>query len=587
MCGINGIFNFCGICDDDIGSLRAMNASMLYRGPNDQDVWHDNNIGMAQVRLSIIGISNGKQPIWNEDKTLAIICNGEIYNYLELKEELAQRDHVFSTDSDSEVVLHLFEDFQENCLAKLRGMFAFAIYDTRKKRLFLARDICGKKPLYYAQLPGKFVFSSEIIAIKNHINCSFTVDWSVIKDYLKHSYSQRMADTWIQQIKKLEPGQYAYIGSNGISFQRYWKKKNTYTHNLSYEKARQQALDILRESVKIRLRSDVPVAILLSGGIDSSAIASLAGEVHDDIHCITVGYKGAPDCDERNLARKLTNEKKLIWHEVELDENDFAAYFDEYMKYLDEPVCDLSSIAQWAIYKKAKKLGFTVLLSGNGGDELFYGYPNHNKIGDYLDLEKNFLESTKKGPMFFLKFYLKHRKELKALSELKEHHLNFYYSNYSQLCYDWGDTYSFDQDNWRARFYDDEEHDIDKVYSYMFNIWLPNNCYYLSDKLGMGNSLELRCPFADKELIEYISSLPLEYKYHKNNPKGFLKDILRGIVPEYILNAPKRGFTPPNNAIAHIVKNYNSVFFNLQLTGYCQVVVDKFLHMHKIKRVAI
>lgn len=578
MCGINGIFKYSNITELDMAKLKTMNDNMVYRGPDEKDIWNDDKIGFAQVRLSIIGVDNGHQPIFNEDKSLVIIFNGEIYNYKELRNDLIKKGHKFTTDCDTEVILHLFEEKKEKCLDDLRGMYAIAIYDINTKSLFLARDICGKKPLYYAQIPNGLVFSSEITSIQNNFLEEFDVDWEKIKDYMKHSHSLSMEKTHIQQIKKLESGQYAYINDNGIHLKRYWKKINTYAYQGTYEQAKKEALEILKQSVNLRLRSDVPIAILLSGGIDSSAIASIASENHDNIHAITVGYKGIPACDERALAQRLAKEKGLIWHEIELDENDYINYFQEYINYIDEPVCDLASIAQWGIYKKAKELGFTVLLSGNGGDEIFYGYPPHNQLGENIDTLED-IANLKRETKKYLKYFWENRKKLTKLMLTydQKSYLNFYYPNFSNLNFDWENQFDFNQDNYREKYYNDEKYGIDKVYSFMFNIWLTNNCFYLSDKLAMGNSIEVRAPFADKKLIEFAASLPLEYKYHKDNAKGFLKDLLEGIVPEYILNAEKRGFTPPMNAINAIIENYKSKYFKTKLTGYNQILIDKFL----------
>lgn len=586
MCGINGIYKFTSIDEKDIEKVKNMAFDMEYRGPDDKGFFHNDKIALSQVRLSIIGVLNGKQPIFNEDKSLLIICNGEIYNYKELREKLKQKGHIFTTESDTEVILHLYEEKQEKCLDDLRGMFAIAIYSIKDKKLFIAKDICGKKPLYYAQTPLGFIFSSEITPIQKYWLKKFDVDVEQIKTYLKYSYSQSMDETYIRQIKKLEAAQYAIIDNDGVSLKRYWKKKNIYSFEGSYEDARQKTLELLRESVTLRLRSDVSVAILLSGGIDSSAIVSLASQTHNNIHAITVGYKGVPECDERALAKRLAEEKGVIWHEIELDENDYVKYFDEYVKYLDEPVADLASIAQWGIYKKAKELGFTVLLSGNGGDELFYGYPMHNLVAENIKTLREFSE-LKRKPSRFIKYFLKNRKRMFELMKTydRSSYKVFYHNYYDNFKYKFDDDFTFDQVNFREKYYNDEKEEIDKVYSYLFNVWLPNNCYYLADKLAMGNSIEVRTPFADKNLIEFVSTLPLDYKYHLGKAKGFLKDVLKDIVPDYILKAQKRGFTPPNNVINQIIKTYKSKYFKTEMTGYPEVLTDKFLweNQEKIK----
>lgn len=577
MCGINGFFKFHTFVQElNRDMLITMNARMHYRGPDEQDIWSNERAGLAQVRLSIIGVSNGHQPILNEDKTLVIICNGEIYNYKELREELKLRGHIFSTESDTEVILHLFEEKGEECLHDLRGMYAFAIYDIKKEQLFLARDTSGKKPLYYTITPHGLVFSSELTAIKEAFSHFFEPDWGCIQDCLKYSYPQQLTDTYIKQIKRLQPAECAWISKEGFRSKRYWKKQNKSSFPGSYAAAKAKTLEVLREAVHLRLRSDVPVAILLSGGIDSGAIAALASETHSNIHTITVGYKGSPECDERLLAKRLAKEKGLIWHELELDETDYAAYFNEYLSHIDEPICDAAAIAQWGIYKKAKQLGFKVLLTGCGGDELFFGYPSHNETGEYIDFLQNLIKlPIKKRLSFLVKNYRT------ALSVLKGYQSKpfggFHFSSYAELDHTWSNSNDFSHRDVYKDYYNEECSGVDKVYNYLFNVWLPNNCYYLSDKLGMGNSLEVRAPFADRKLIEFTSTLPLDYRYHKGRPKQFLKDTLRGVLPDYILDAPKRGFTPPSNFLNNLVKAYQPAFFKSRLHHYNQVVVDAFL----------
>lgn len=552
MCGINGFLKYKKINDSDIEKIKTMNSEMLYRGPNENDIFADDRVVLGQVRLSIIGVSNGHQPIFNENKNLVLICNGEIYNYQEIREDLIKKGHKFSTDSDCEVIIHLFEEKKEKCLDDLRGMFAFAIYDLENKSLFIARDINGKKPLYYAQTSSGFVFSSEITEIQEHFINKPKLDWGEINNYLKYWFSQSTYKTHIKLIKKLQPGEYGYVKGKKIKLKKYWQKKNTYSYNKSYDEAKKECLEILKEAVRIRLRSDVPIAILLSGGIDSAAVVSIASELQDNIHAITVGYRGCPDYDERKIAKRLAQEKNIIWHELELDENDYLQYFEEHIKYLDEPVVDKAAIAQWGIYKKAKELGFTVLLSGNGGDELFYGYLAHTQRAEEFKSKKDkfYLRKIKFDRYVILISIVYFLKNIKLLNR-----------SHKQIDY----------------FYEKKKVSVEDIYDYLFNIWLPHNCYYLSDKLGMGNSLEIRAPFSDKKLIEFVSSLPLDYKFHKDNPKGFLKDVLTGIVPDYILNAPKQGFVAHHESIQSIVDNYYPQVLNVKRKNYENVFIDKFL----------
>jgi len=585
MCGINGFYKYTEINCQDIAMIDAMNKEMHYRGPDDSGIWNDNKVALGMVRLSIIGLAKGKQPISNEDKSLVLVCNGEIYNYREIKSNLEQKGHIFSTDTDVEVIIHLFEEKGIDCLNDLRGMFAFALWDKKSDKVFIARDRVGKKPLYYSHDNRGIIFSSELKAIKKYFLTGYSYDYSVLRHILRYSYPIELTNTHIDEIKRIQPGEYAEISNKGIKKKRYWKKTNTYEFNGSFEDAKKQTLNILRESVRLRLVSDVPVAVLLSGGIDSSAIAALAKESFDDVHAITVGYKGEHNCDERNIAKRFAAEKGLIWHEMELDVNDFKKYFEEYVSYLDEPVCDVAAIMQWGMYKKAREEGFTVLLSGNGGDELFYGYPSHNITGNNLQILENLRNSfvnrdtkkLKKCVQFMLK---NHTKIINFIKSYKYSYLDsIFIEQYKNFEYVWPDKHEIIRQADINNYFEEEKYGIDKIYSFLFNVWLQANCLFLSDKLGMGNSVELRAPFADSELIEFVSSLPMEYKYNLNNPKWLLKEVLKEIVPDYILYGAKKGFTPPYEIIVNLVNNYNSKFFGVKLNSYNQVLMDKFLSL--------
>ncbi|KKP40256.1 MAG: Glutamine-hydrolyzing asparagine synthase, asparagine synthase (glutamine-hydrolysing) [Candidatus Peregrinibacteria bacterium GW2011_GWC2_33_13] len=583
MCGISGIFKYTQITEEEISKLHLINSQMRYRGPDDSDVWNTNKVALAQVRLSIIGLENGHQPIFNETKSIALICNGEIYNYKELKDELIKKGHVFYTETDSEVILHLYEEKDVDCLNDLRGMFAFAIYDINKEQLFIARDKVGKKPLYYSEIPCGLVFSSELKAIKNNFLSNPELDEKIIKNTMRYSYSVEISNTYIKQIKRIEPGEYVIINNNGFKKSKYWKKLNSYNFDGSYQEAKNKTLEILTESVQLRLRSDVPIAILLSGGIDSSAIACLARETNDNIHAITVGYEGVHDCDEREIAKQLCKEKNITWHNLELNQKDYKNYFDEYVSYLDEPVCDVAAIAQWGIYKKAKEEGFTVLLCGNGGDEIFYGYPAHNQTAEniqFIEDAKNFLWQRRKLSKW-VKYFWRNKTKLKSFIETYNPYYfdNLFIKDMREFSYNWSDNNDLSGFCFE-KFLNSEKYAIDAVYSYLFNIWLINNCYFLSDKLGMAHSLELRAPFADSKLIDFVSSLPMNYRYKEGHPKYFLKEILNEVVPDYILWGNKKGFTPPYEIINELIKNYNNKYFDVKLNSYNQILIDKFLSLN-------
>ena len=576
MCGISSVFKFCRVTEKDISCLAKMNKEMSYRGPDGNGIWHDDKCGLAHTRLSIIGVNNGSQPLFNEDGTLVLICNGEIYNYLDLKAFLQSKGHSFKTNSDSETILHLYEEYDTDCLQHLRGMFAFCLYDKRKGRLFASRYRVGEKTLYYAHIPCGIVFSTELKAIVKYYIDRPQVNPKLLAESIRFGYPIELRHTFIEQVNRLQAGEYALVDETGIELYTYWNRRSLPKFEGTKEEAKIEILRLMRESVANCLQSEVPVAVLLSGGIDSSAIAHFAKETGQDIHCICAGYKGSYSCDERSVAKQYAKQKGLIYHEVELDLDSFEQIYEEYLDYIDEPVADIASIAQWALYKKAKELGFKVLLGGLGGDELFYGYPIHNRCGEALKVRYQ-LDSTHSRAKW-LGIFLKNLRFLDPHRRMRLDNrwpVDWTYSSYCKF----SSTASIECNNKEILFKDlDVNYNypynsgVDTVYDLQFSRFMTTQCLYLADRLGMGNSLELRSPFVDYKLVEFVSSLPLSFKYVPGNPKGFMKEILSGIVPDDILYAPKRGFTPPIDYINELcrVHQYKKilgdyVFFNSML----------------------
>jgi len=594
MCGISAIYRYTKINQSDIDKLHLMNDEMHYRGPNDRGVWNDDVCGLAQVRLSIIGLEKGKQPLYNEDKSLVLICNGEIYNYIELKKDLQARGHQFNSESDSETILHLYEEYGVKCLDYLRGMYAFCLWDSKKKQFFAARDRIGEKTLYYAQLQTGVVFSSELKAILKYYIDKPQINMEQLAAPIRYTAPLSKCETYIDQIKKIEPSQYIIIDEKGINKFHYWKRDTSDKFTGGFQQAKDETLRLLRESVDICLRSDVPVAVMLSGGIDSSAIAVLAKETGREVHTITAGYKGQHDCDERDVARRFAKEKGLIYHEVELDEDDFKNSFDELTKHIDEPITDSAAIAQWSLYKKVKSLGFKVLLGGMGGDELFYGYPYWNDLAESLSIQRQhqalFPWNSKEKKIAYIKFLTKHlRYILWAGYPLKiaDSSIGFWqYQDYVDFAKDAtlkfdGDDLFFSDIHLEKSFRNCElGKELDLVYEFPFDNVMTMAYLYLSDRLGMGNSLEIRSPFLDYKLVEYVSGLPNDIKYKKGNPKHFLKEVLKGIIPDYILYAQKRGFTPPNSFIKDVAASYDYKFINAKHKYYNSVLADRILSLH-------
>lgn len=584
MCGISAIFRFTTTDIYDREKLESMNREMQYRGPDENSIWMDQTCGLAHTRLSIIGINNGRQPLFNEDKSLVLICNGEIYNYIELKKSLKIKGHKFFSESDSEPIIHLYEEYGVKCLDHLRGMFAFCLWDIRKKQLFVARDRIGEKTIYYAQLPTGVVFCTELKAILKYYLDKSQVNAHALAESIRYNYPIDLKNTWIEQIKRIRAGEYAIVDCKGMEIHRYWSRDLTPRFTDTSEEAQAETLRLMRESVDICMRSDVPVAVLLSGGIDSSAVAALAKETGREIHAITAGYKGVHDCDEREIAKRFTAEKGIVYHELELDLNDFRELFMEYSQYIDEPVSDVSSMSQWALYKKAKALGFTVLLDGLGGDELFYGYPTFNKIAESLHLEqqhqKLFPWKGIERKKAYLKFMIKNWKHVLYAGypfQINDKIIvDWTYDDYLKFARSASYQYNGDHILFRDidvhHSYEDGKCEVDQVYSSTFDTFMTTLCLYLADRQGMGNSVEIRSPFIDYKLVEFVSSLPLEIKYKKEDPKYFMKRILKDILPDYILQNPKKGFTPPFSFIHELNREYqyqrlksDHVFFNSML----------------------
>lgn len=580
MCGFTSLLTFSSINNRHLNVLQCCNRAMQYRGPDEQDVWHHKHVALAHVRLSIIGVSNGHQPLFNEDGTIALVCNGEIYNYLDLKRDLISKGHKFKTDSDSEVILHLYEEYGECFCERLEGMFAFCLYNLGNGKMIVGRDRAGKKPLYYANTQDGLVFSSELKVIKDYFLKEVSLNYEVIRQTQQYTFSISAEETYIKGIYKVPYSCYAVLTKNTTHprFVRYYKRTIEETFLGSYEDACREVKRLLYRAVEKRLQSEVPVAILLSAGVDSSAIASIAREMTDKVHVISAGYSGKHDVDERREAKKLSDFKQFIWDEVELNENDFSANLETILSRLDEPNGDVAMFAQWEIYKYAANNGFKVLLSGNGGDELFYGYEVHNQYANglqWLKTKSNLFPIKRKADAvkLLLKQILKWQlnKEPYMLDKVNinmDHPVMEEVEKYLDGC-----NVPIYRSDWHRV---DLNHEIDKVYHFLHNAWLTNNCYFLADKLAMAHSVEVRCPFADLELVNFVDKLPLNIKYKDGKPKQLLKDSLKDVLPDYVLNRKKTGFTPPMSFVDKMISGYRNRHFKQVPVTFAQLVTDYF-----------
>ena len=591
MCGINSIYRYTQISEHDKENIKAMNHEMHYRGPDGEGYWNNEVCAMAHTRLSIIGLQNGSQPLFNQDKSLILVCNGEIYNYKELKQELLVKGYVFSSDTDCEVILYLYELYGLDCVNHLRGMFAFCLYDVKKKQLIVARDRIGEERVYYAEIPCGVVVSSELKAILKEYIPQPQLNVEALLAPIRFTGGIDPRDTFVNQIKRVLPGEMLIINENGVQHKRYWQRRRTYDYSGSLEQSKQDTLNLMQEAVDLEMRSDVPVAVMLSGGVDSSAVAALAKRGGHEVHTITTGYTGSHAEDERDVARRFAKEQGFIYHEIELSEQDYLNSFDELTSYLDEPMTDSTAIAQWAMFKKVKELGFKVLLGGMGGDELFYGYPAWNQLGDSLRLRREheaiFPWKGREKKIHWMRFVAQNIRWIFFAGyphKLEDKSYGWWiHDDYYKFIKD--ATLTLGKETFRLEDYKiykdfppyEAGKEVDMIYDDCIDTVMTQAYLYLSDRLTMGCSLEGRSPLLDYKLFEHVMSLPLEYKYVQGKPKQYLKDVLAGIVPDYILYARKRGFTSPSSFITEVAQHYQYKCFRSDYKFYNAVLADKLL----------
>ena len=522
------------------------------------------------------------------------------YNFISLSCEL-QGNVVCNADQSIQVVCHdgthqiteqiitLYEQYGCDCVKHFFGTFAFCLYDIRKQLLLVSRDRLGIQQMYYAQLPTGIVFGSSLNDVLQHMQHP-QLRAHELAQPIRHNYPIDLQHTWIEQIKRLRAGEYAVVDADGLCLHTYWKRNHTPTYTGTKDQAIAEVQRIIRASVKRCMQAEGPVAVLLSGGIDSSTLALFAKECQKEVHVISAGYKGQHACDERVVARRFAKEHGLIYHEVELDVNDFQALFDEYVPYIDEPCFDVSSMSQFALYKKAAEMGFKVILSGLGGDELFYSYKDDNAIAESMQLCREFdaCFPLKKHWREYLRFMAKHwRYVLMANHPIMEDDklpTAWTYEDYKKfasnasLIYD-GDTIDFSEINVQPSSYPYTA-GVNEVYDNKFATFANQLCVYLGNKLGAACGVELRYPLLDSELVEFLDTLPLEMKFDPNVSKKFQKEVMHGLLPDYILYARKRGFEPPFTFVREMCGKYQYQMIQADHVFFNSMMADKLLVQH-------
>jgi asparagine synthase (glutamine-hydrolysing) len=561
MCGICGKLTFDQHGTINPALVRAMLSTITHRGPDGEGIHISPQVGLGHRRLAIIDLNGGAQPLSNEDGTVWISFNGEIYNYLELREDLLRRGHQFRTKSDTEVIVHLYEELGENCVEKLRGMFAFAIWDERKRTLLLARDRVGVKPLYYHISDHSLVFGSEVKAILADPEVKAELRPEMIDRFLTFFYMPG-EDTLFRNIQKLGPACYMVVKDGRATVRKYWDL-NFCPSERTFRDASDELEAILEESVRLHMISDVPVGFLLSGGLDSTAVLGFAtGKTQQQLSSYTLGFDAPGIIDERPYARLAAEGYGSEHHELTITAGQFRDFLPKYVWHMEEPVCEPPAIALYYVSRLAKD-HVKVLLSGEGSDEAFAGYQNYRSLLWLERLKKVLgpLRGATSSALGHLNRLLMSDK-LARFGPLLDIPLDRYY--YSRTS---GPGSYFNGHNRDALYTPEFARGTDKAESLKvvmdhlktatnFDIlskmlyvdtktWLTDDLLLKADKMTMANSIELRVPLLDHRLLEFAASLPSKYKVHGFTTKYIAKKVLEKRVPEPIIKRRKTGFPVP------------------------------------------
>ncbi len=566
MCGICGRINFEADKHVDSCLIASMVHAMEHRGPDDEGMYVSGPVGLGHKRLSIIDLNRGKQPICNEDGTIQVVYNGEIYNYRELTSLLQAKGHAFRTETDTEVIVHLYEEYGEESLSALRGMFAFAIWDNRKKLLFLARDRVGIKPLYYYAGPDFLVFGSEIKSLLADPSVKREMDMEGVNAFLTHYFAQG-PHTLLKGVYKLTQAHCLTVQDGKISLKRYWDLTFPRTTKTDFRESVSHLDDLLRQTVRDHMISDVPVGFLLSGGVDSTGLLSYAvHETGKKISSFTVGFDNENFADERTYARLAAKKFGTDHYEMSLTAQEFVDFLPKYVWYMEEPVCEPPAIALYYVTRLARQ-HVKVLISGEGGDEAFAGYQTYRNLR-WLEVAKRMLGPLRGalpplvagagrafGSFNNTGLMKKSRKYAPFMALPLE---RYYYSRASNpfrfLNAGRSDLFSAEFLHGMAQqqaqpfsYFSavSNQHNLNKMLYVDTNTYLADDLLIKADKMTMANSVELRVPLLDHKVLEFAAALPAAYKLHGLTTKYILKKALEPMVPAAIVHRKKTGFPVP------------------------------------------
>lgn len=557
MCGIAG---FMGQVENRADVIRNMTEVITHRGPDSDGFFTDDNISMGFRRLSIIDLGAGHQPIYNEDKSLVLTFNGEIYNYKDLRKELIAKGHKFYTDTDSEVLVHGFEEWKEDMLPKLRGMFGFAIYNTKDNSLFIARDFFGIKPMHYTQIGNDFVYASEIKSILEYPKFEKKFNRKALDSYLSFQYAVP-PETFFEGVYCLMPGHYLWYKDGEVETTRYFEARFNPNEEMTEEEAVDRIEKVFENSVNAHKIADVEVGCFLSSGVDSSYVSTYFA----DQKTFTVGFDFGEKYNEISWAKNLSEKIGVEHHTHLISSEEFWDAVPTVQYHMDQPLADPSCIALYFVSRLASHY-VKVVLSGEGADELFGGYTCYNdprvfKVYQTIVphcIRKAIRAICRKLPDIKGRDYL-----IRACDKLEERYIGnafmYDYKQKQELLKD-PSIATRPQDLTRKYYYRCRKYDdVTKMQYLDINMWMVGDILLKADRMSMANSLELRVPFLDKEVFKVASSLPTKLRCNKHNTKYAMRKAAVRHMPEATAEKEKLGFPVPTRVWLRDEKYYNVV----------------------------
>lgn len=558
MCGICGVYEFkAEPVDPDL--VDRMTSAMAHRGPDGSGRYISRCIGLGHRRLSIIDIEGGAQPLTNEDGSLRVIFNGEIYNFIELREELEKKGHVFKTRSDTEVILHGYEEWGLDCVSVFNGIFAFALWDETRQRLFLARDHLGVKPLYYVTIDNRFLFASEIKSLLADGQCPREVNMKGLAQLFTLRYVPS-PETLFSRIKKLPPGHFMVVGAGGSEIKRYWKWKPQIENRRDEQELVEAYGELLEDAVRLQMRSDVPVGLFLSSGIDSGALLAIMSKyAGKPVHTFTIGFEDGESSNENDDARRMAERFGADHSEMIVGPEDYAKYYDRYLWDLEEPVGNETAAAFHFVSLIASRK-VKVALTGQGADEPWAGY--HRHIGVKLSQLYSRLPSFLTEYVFsgMARLFGRNERLTRGALSLQERDVltrfvkvySFYSASMKEKLFQPWVRELIAPDGYEARqalrpLQADVEQ-LDPLTQMLYidtRANLPDDLLMVADKTAMANSLEARVPFLDYRLVEFIETLPPDLKLRGFQGKYLHKKAVEKWLPKEMVYQKKKGFSNP------------------------------------------